>query len=67
MDASVTTFIGQQLGPYQLYFEEIASFDFVPYGLTQRTNDGGFQCNQGGAQCNANIIHVSYALAKFHF
>lgn len=51
-------FFTKQVKPYQPYFEDIASFEFVAYGLTER--DGSeFKCRKEDNQCNANKVHVS--------
>ena len=58
METSVAEFVDKQIKPYRPYFEELASIDFVAYGLTER--DGtGFKCPQNEAQCNANKVHVN--------
>ncbi|CAG2179271.1 unnamed protein product, partial [Oppiella nova] len=57
METSVAEFVDKQIKPYRPYFEELASIDFVAYGLTER--DGtGFKCPQNEAQCNANKVHA---------
>jgi len=59
MDQTVAEFFIQQLGPYFQYLDDVAVFEYDPYGTTKRQPDGSFQCTQGDIQCNANKIHVN--------
>jgi hypothetical protein len=59
MNSKVKLFFTKQLNSYYPYFDEIAYFDFVPYGTTKRLPNGlGFKCDLGSIQCFANKIYV---------
>lgn len=59
---SVGNFMLRQLNKYFYHhFEEIVDIDLIPYGLTQKGEDGNFICPNDNHEvpCFGNKVHVS--------